>query len=378
MELLYICTYDLTIPQSSGVAKKINDQISAFEQNSMNVTLTSLNGKELLLERKGKVVYRCNLKFPYRANALKKIEEYIITENKDFEAVYCRYPMADPALIHLLNRLDEKNSRIIMEFPTYPYEDELKTSFSGWCVLFLDWIYRGKMKKSVERIACIGWDKPIYGIPVTEIVNGADIKKIRPRNVAGFNGEYNIIAVAGVSQWHGYDRLILGLQNYYNNGGNSKVYFHIVGEGNAVVDLKQVTKSTGMSDYVFFYGARFGQELDEVYDKANIAVSGLRYSRFGITTVSSLKSREYMAKGLPIITEGRIDVIHKDEKYVYSVSQGESPVDISKVVEWYNTLLEDSNNDEHVLAKKLRQIAMERCDIRNTMQKVIDLFDDNE
>ena len=41
--------------------------------------------------------------------------------------------------------------------------------------------------------------------------------------------ELHLIGVAEVHYWHGFDRLVRGLADYYRNNPEYKVYFHIVG-----------------------------------------------------------------------------------------------------------------------------------------------------
>ena len=165
------------------------------------------------------------------------------------------------------------------------------------------------------------------------IPNGISLQKIQlvsKKNVIG--DEFHIVGLANVSRWHGYDRMIEGLSKY---SGSVKVYFHIIGEGDELQNLKLLTEKCGLDKQVLFHGPKSGSELDEIMNNHHVAVGALGIHRKGIKEAATLKSREYCARGIPFI-EDSIDADFMNFPYRYQIEANESPIDIERLIEFFN------------------------------------------
>ena len=71
----------------------------------------------------------------------------------------------------------------------------------------------------------------IFGQRTINISNGVDFDSIPIHHyLAPSDDSIHLIGVAEVHIWHGYDRLIAGIGEYYKNTQNPRqVFFHIVG-----------------------------------------------------------------------------------------------------------------------------------------------------
>jgi hypothetical protein len=165
-----------------------------------------------------------------------------------------------------------------------------------------------------------------------------------------------LIGVAEVHLWHGYDRLIAGIGEYYrqrltpntfHNATLSKrelpdVYFHIVGGVHPVErykanefhpGLQAIMDKYHIQDKVIFHGTLFGKELDEVFNRCQFAIGSLARHRSGITVIKTLKNREYATRGIPFIySEQDSDFDH--QPYVLKAPADESPVDIQRIIDF--------------------------------------------
>lgn len=90
-------------------------------------------------------------------------------------------------------------------------------------------------EKNIDLIVYMGaFTKEIWGVKALRIFNSVDISQ-NPMIKNCFSKTVNdepirLIGVAQLAFWHGYDRIITGLAEYYKNSSNSKaVYFDIVG-----------------------------------------------------------------------------------------------------------------------------------------------------
>lgn len=231
----------------------------------------------------------------------------------------------------------------------------------------MDKKYREELYKYVDKVITYSNDKEIWGIPCINISNGIDPNEVSiiDKNIEKSINEINFIGVAGIAFWHGFDRFILSMAEYYKNNPKEIVKFHIVGDGNkeTVNALKNLVKENKLEDYVVFYGYKVGKELDEVYNKADIGVGGLAAFRQGLTTGSGLKNREYCAKGIPFIN-GDIDNSFAGCKFVYNVPNENSLFSIKEIIEWYRNL--------NMTSEEIRKYAENNLSWDIQMKKVIE------
>ena len=376
MNLLYVCTSDIGVSSSLGIIKKIRAQILAFQNADYSVYFFYLKSNSVFVEHDDKKEFIEKVHFPVRDEVLRSIVRYLKRKELKIDWNYCRYPLADAAFIKLLKYVTEQGGKNIIEVPTYPYDQELSGSLTGDIVLLFDKTYQKKISKYVNIIASFGWNEPIFGIQTICIVNGVDVSTITPRKVIDHGDCINLLAVAGIRKLHGYDRVILGIYDYYKNGGSRQIHFHIVGDGDGLPDLRKLVNQYHLEQYVSIYGALQGKELDEIYDKADIVAEGFGTYHKGIAISSSLKSRECIAKGLPIISQGIIDVLtDRDSEFALHVKDNTSEVDILNIIEWYDRLRMQYQISE--LNERIHKIAVERCDINVTMKPIIQYMRDN-
>jgi glycosyltransferase involved in cell wall biosynthesis len=202
------------------------------------------------------------------------------------------------------------------------------------------------------------------------ISNGVDVYKIKPKEKNEIPHYINLIGVANIAFWHGYDRLIKGLKNYYDtkNKINTIVYFNVVGDSAELSNLKQLVSDYNLNDYIIFHGRKTGQELNDLFDKCNIGIGSLGNHRKALTKDSALKNREYCARGIPFLIASRDDGFGEDFKYILRIRPDESPVDVNKVIEFYNLI----NKDNYV--EEMRDFAEKYLDWQIVMKPVIDVI----
>ena len=349
---------------SVGVHKKINNQFQAFRKSGFDCDLINLNPEKTNLIKR---FFDC-----FRSNVYKNIE----IDNCDF--IYVRRIIPNnKSFICLLKRIKERNPdvKIIYELPTYPYDSE-HTSLKQKVILFVDKIYRKKLHNYVDLMTTYSYDKEIFGVKALTIKNGINVSKIPVVENNNFNSkEITLIAVAQFALWHGFDRLIEGLKNYYSNNHETKVNILFVGNGKCLEEYKVLVSNYKLDNYVFFLGMLNGQKLTDAFNNADIGICSLGCHRMNIFLSSVLKSREYLSRGLPIVTSTKIDIVPEDFKYCLSFPEDESPIDIEKIVDFYLELVKnESVSDIH---KNIRQFAEQTCDMTKVMKPVFDFIEQN-
>ena len=85
---------------------------------------------------------------------------------------------------------------------------------------------------------------------------------------------------------------------------------------------------------------------------------------------TSLKSREYLAKGLPIITGCKTDILTDNFKYYIEFPNDSSNISFETIVSFYDELYKNKNKRE--LIKEIREYAKSKCDISKMVKPVKD------
>ena len=326
---------------ANGISKKIHYQVNGLKACGVDTRLCYMDettGRKLrMVDNHVLRDYGSGLK----SKLLKRTEyssiiEYARKERIDF--VYMRSDHnANPFTIHMVRKLKETGIKVVMEIPTYPYDQEYE-SLSRRKFLFIDQCFRKILARQLCGIVTFSDYPIIFGKPALQISNGVDFSQIPlKRKINDTNHELHLIGVAEIHYWHGFDRLVRGLANYYQTHPSYKVYFHIIGEFFGEREKKEilpVIKQHGLEEYIILHGARHGKELDDLFEQADMAIGSLARHRRGIIHIKTLKNREYAARGLSFIYS-EIDSDFENKPYILKAKADESPIDIDQIIEFY-------------------------------------------
>lgn len=164
-----------------------------------------------------------------------------------------------------------------------------------------------------------------------EIGNGIDVAAVPPRASAPPwpAPVLRLVAVATVSKWHGYDRLLRAIKAFLEKPDRAfDVHLTIAGQGPALDHLRALCASLGLDDRVVFAGTVTGGPLRALYEQSHLAVSSLALHRIGLSSASVLKAREYCAIGIPFIASGRDPDFSAPVDFRFVVSAGEDTRDV--------------------------------------------------
>ncbi len=150
----------------------------------------------------------------------------------------------------------------------------------------------------------------------------------------------------------------------------------MVGEGTELAYYKSLVQQYKLEESVIFYGKRFGSELDEIYNKSDIAIGCLGLYKKGVNTVSSLKTVEYVSKGLPVVNGFVEDLFSSNPQFVCEFDNDDSPINLCDILGWYEDLIKKYSSKEK-LVESIRSFAFETADIKATMRPVMDCFAEN-
>lgn len=363
--LLYIATNPIDLEHLGGVEKKILGHCKCFSC----FFKTYLINYTACYEVKGDSVNVINTFNPQtKKRRFELFNRALEIAKKEKCNVYVRYPYTDPFFLNLCRKLKSIGCKVIIEIPTYPYRNNHGHTLFSYIRLWADTFFSSFLRRYVDRIVTYSDDKEIFHIKTINTINGIDYGKTDLVQLHGDNNELNLISVAHLYSCHGYDRVIKGLANYCNSMPNRVVNFHIVGEGEVYEDLKHLVTSLRLEKFVFFHGYLSGQDLDKIYNLADVAVNSLAIHRIGLITESTLKAKEYCAKGLPIITAFELDSLSAEDnmRYTYRVPLNDNPIDINSVIRFYDGLRQVPNYNSII-----RNHSQMICDMPRTLSPII-------
>lgn len=354
MRILFLVYHGFS--EVSGISKKIHCQVKGLRENGHEIRLCYYGfaenghrcryvddeviqdyGKGKLSGLRQRISYNC-------------IYDYCIRESIEF--VYARsFQNANPWLIHLFKRLKKAGIHAVTEIPTYPYDAEfVGFPFLTRLNLKIDQLFRNKLSAQMDAIVTFSDAKEIFGQRTICISNGVDLDSIPLHEPLTVNHELHLIGVAEVHYWHGYDRLIAGIGEYYCQQLTAKsqhpdVYFHIVGgvgssemyDSLHAPGFHELIERYGIQDHVLFHGQLFGDNLTDVFNQCQFAIGSLARHRSGITNIKTLKNREYATRGIPFIySEQDSDFDH--QPFVLKAPADESPIDISQLIDFVDNI----------------------------------------
>ena len=346
MRILFLVYHGFS--EFSGISKKIHYQVKGLRENGHEVHLCSYgfaeNGHrcryiddDVLADYGTGVMAGLRQRTEYD-----RLFDYCQLNGIDFVYARC-YQNANPWLIRFFRRLRKAGIHAVTEIPTYPYDQEF-VGF-GWKArwgLAIDRLFRDKLARQMDAMVTFSDADIIFGQRTIRISNGVDFDSIPLHSPQlAPSSSLNLIGVAEVHYWHGFDRLIAGIGEYYKKGGTKDVRFHIVGgvadsEMHDAVHAKgfaELIAKYGVSDHIVFHGQLFGQQLDDVFNQSQFAIGSLGRHRSGISVIKTLKNREYATRGIPFIySENDSDFDH--QPYVLKAPADESPVDIQQIIDF--------------------------------------------
>lgn len=353
------CEY-YTIAQSSiasGVTKKIYNTVEAIKLKKISTELKVFNSGI--------------------SGLLSLAKNLILSKSK---LVIIRFPGVNRTifLMPIIFLMRFKGQKVVLDLPTplivamqeIKQTEKLVGVIYRWIpiLLFYPWVLI-----PYSRIIQSGYEHPYFLIFLRSktrlIGNGINVKSITQTDLSGVdkNKKIIILCVAQLEIWHGYDRLLKSVKNYLEKDVNSFNNFEliIVGDGNEKVNLQDLSSSLELGKYVKFTGNLTGQDLDNVFMGANLAIASLGSFRVNLKISSPLKSREYTARGLPFVSADNDPDFPENTPFLFKVSNDNSDINFNNVLTWYFNLI-DSGYDFN----KIRQYAEINLDFKNKVDQM--------
>lgn len=338
------------LSKADGIVVKNEGIYKGFINNNVPVDAVEFNTRGIY--GGGEQIYSFHPKrylriLQYNFVGWKRIAAYFGKNNYDF--VWFRIPVMTPPVAAFVRSLRRKKPgcKIILEYGAYPYVNEM----SGLKKKIYQ-LNRGNEKsihKIVDFVITYSGQKEVDGVTNIPINNGIDLTKIPViHHEKSDLDTLNFISVSSLKKWHAYERFIAGMPAYLASQPATPIHFNIIGDGPEYEKLVKLTKELKLEKFITFHNFKTGKELDAIYKLNHVAVSTLGFHRLGLTNSSSLKNREYFARGLPIILSTTDMDMPADLPFVKYVPGGEEPLDLAPIVAFAKSVYDRDNVNEEI------------------------------
>ncbi len=310
----------------------------------------------------------------------------------NYSHIIFRYPLASYSLYKLVKKfkykiLFEHNTKEIEEIELQSKQFRSSLSFLFKPGYFLYLLERGYFQTWQEKY----YGNKIFrfaqsGIAVTNeiahyemsrcktykvsvITNGIEIEHCQLRNLHPFTGnELNMFMLLGAgASWHGIDRIIDSLESYK---GEKKITLDLIGNLSEL-DLKLINAST-IKNQIRVIASVNALELNGILNKYHIGIGTLSLYKKSLNEATPLKTREYFARGFPIVIgyiDTDIDNHNEFQIYSYQVPNNDSLINIETLFQFVEFVYRDINHTE-----KIRALAIEYLDTKVKMNQLLDLL----
>jgi hypothetical protein len=297
----------------------------------------------------------------------------------DYDYLILRYLSGDPSGSEFASRhqvITEHHSFEIQE-----YETQLKRRLS------LPVKGLKKIRLALEKrygTSIVGATKGIVGVtneirhyevsrtgcqmPSTVIRNGISVADIEPTGFKPFDGRVLKLGLAAAvyAPWHGIERLIRSAQIYK---GPVKIELYLIGN---LKPADLTLPCNGEQLTIRFCGPLYGRRLDEVMAQMNLGVSTLALLQKGMTEACSLKTREYVARGLPFIMaykDGDLDAVDPGMLFFWDGSNYQADLPMSEIIAFAK---EVTGHGVRLVSETMRRYAAQYLDWQVKMRQYVD------
>ena len=316
MKILFISLHN---PNSIGVNKKVLQQVSFFEKSGFEIKALLINPNYKETKTEGVIQFIKMDKIPkispiFKRRYFRNFQDYVFqnafnnllfdelekyVKKETFEAIYYRYTFANFPLVKFAKRYKNK---LILEHNTKEI-DELKLGILKDSGLRYNLLIEKHFVKSLFRNSLFGvavtneiknYENERAGFTYCNFIykNPIKIENFTPRQI-NQNKKYTLsILIGSYDEWHGLDLLCDAIIK------NKKVNFYkLIYIGNKTEEVERICKGIDVE----FVGKQDQHGVKKYLTESDITVGSLAPQRVNIYELSSLKSREYMAMGIPFI-----------------------------------------------------------------------------
>lgn len=396
MKILYVFTSAGLRPGS--VQKKVLNQIRSLKNYGVEckgIFLTTdlieqTEYPEFQFVKVDKVDKGWFRSFRQRRLTHKTLYNWFKVNKPETDYVYCRYPAAGSFIAKWTKMYHKKVffEHVTSETPEirlYKKENPPRLNLSSilsymefyFIPLFNEWIYGRRIRRRAafgisnsENIA--DYEKKMAARNYVRIIAGDAVNTLeyKLRNIEQVPRRLNMVFLKGAvtfAEFNGLDRIFKGLANYK---GDWNLHFHLYGRN--LEWEKQCVREFGVESLVSMHDFIDKNELDKKIEMFDLGIGAFGVHRKGLKSTTTIKAREYFARGLPFIfghNDPDISGNPELKKCCLEFEADDSPVDFEKVIEWYKSI-----GDPYETAAFMHHFSLNHLDYNIKMKRLIDFL----
>lgn len=269
--------------------------------------------------------------------------------------------------IFILCRL--KGVLLIMDMPTPRYSAlhemlPLKKGIGKFSYLFQHYMHGPWSLWVYNRVIQYGNESRyfLFGNKKRTVLmgNSIDVNRIavRERNYDWPTDELKLIAVAKLSNHHGYDRLLTAIRVWNSSNKDIKLTLTLIGDGNMESELRRQVEELDVKNCVIMPGRMETKAIHEQYSTHHLAVSSLGLYRLGLHCSGVLKAREYCLAGIPFLAAGDDPDFDASCPFRYEVKNED---EVDSILEQIELFLEtrDQYTDQEIRDYAIKHLSFE-------------------
>lgn len=340
MRILYVIDQNIESGNTSGIIHKIKNKIDIWNQEGIHVELLSLYSFKL---------YNTNLEVIDESNSYKIKKHgryytlirlllstfllYRFLKKNDYDLMYIRqrpYMPFTQRCFRLVKTIIEINTYDVGEYKSI---SKIMYYINNWT--------RDRYYRQARGFLCVTEElekiyTEKYKLPSLTIANGVSTKKYSIKN--GNHERIQLVFVGSPGyDWHGIDKVELMASSM------PEYDFHLVG-------MNGENKNN-----VFYHGYCSLEKTQEIVANADVGICSLSLHVKDMDEASPLKSRQYLAQGLPIIYAYKDTDLKGDEEFVLKLENHSKNIenDLARIKNFIKQVATD--NDISKLARKFAQ-----------------------
>ena len=301
---------------SSGVGKKIHRHLNAWKLKGHDVRLFMHTANEPGLDflPGDKFFYPTQNGFAQReigrVRAAKKMLRAVERYRPDL--IYLRYGI----YVYPVHRL-AYTAPVVEEINTNDVEQHKEL---GVVYSLYNRFTRGILLRSISGLVCVSKELAKLSVfrnfrkPTKVIANGIDLNKFTPLDTPNNSLPRIIFIGEHGHSWHGVDKIVSLARNF------SDIRINLIG-------YEALPENEPLPDNLISHGYLSSEEYLTLFSLADVAISSLALHRVNLTEASPLKSREYLAYGLPtIIAYKDTDLEKVETDYILKIPNTEDNI----------------------------------------------------
>lgn len=373
-KVLFIMKYPLV--DAYSLKNKFNGQIRAAEALGHDAYFVGYDRKYTYLIHKGektkiKRIWFGNWKQYIHVKAFYDLFDSVrlVCKKEKFDVAYLRRCPLSFIGFRMCRKIVKSGAKLVQEVPTYPGGMEGQPTFLRRKYLQYSRFWWRRVHPTLSLYTLIGDHEDSIGeIPALNIENGTDVELLPLRKPNPDPDKIHILALASMSTWQGYDRIINGIAQLSPENCKRLVLHMVGGEGNGgLAQWTALTKQLGLQDQVVFHGVMHGEELDKIFNSMDIGIGTLGLYRKNFNFSSVLKIREYCARGLPFVYAGDDPAFAGEHAFCMQVKNDDTIIDVAEVLDFAEEMRKHAE-----IPSKMRQYAKDNMTWECQMRKVFD------